>query len=254
MSLSVRPEFYASILHQTLRIHVMCGRYTLTSTENLVNEFELVQEPLQLGPRFNIAPTQQVPVVDNRPKDQRALTLMRWGLIPRWAKDPAIGHKMINARQETAAEKPAFRDAFRRRRCLVVADGFYEWKRAGKAKTPFYVRRVSRRPMAFAGLWERWRDPEGHEVHSFTILTTGSNELVAPIHNRMPLIVTRDNYDRWLEPGPLRLEDVRDILVTPPAGELEMYEVSRVVNSPRNEAPTCIEPVARQGSLFDSPT
>lgn len=228
----------------------MCGRLTLTSLDGLVQEFGLVTLPLGLGPRFNIAPSQQVPIIDNRPREQRVLTFMRWGLIPSWASDPAIGYKMINARRETVARKPAFRDALRRRRCLVVADGFYEWKRDGKAKTPFYIRRAEHGPMALAGLWERWRSPEGELVHSFTIITTGANELVARIHDRMPVIVARPDYDLWLDPAPLAPEALDKILVTPDAQALELYEVSRLVNSPRNDVPACIAPTAGQADLF----
>lgn len=228
----------------------MCGRYTLTSIDGLVEEFGLIQEPLDFTPRFNIAPTQVVPVIDNRPRDQRVLTSMRWGLIPYWAKDPAIGNKLINARRETVAEKPAFRDAMRRRRCLVVADGFYEWKRDGKNKTPMYVRRSCHAPMAFAGLWERWRTPDGKVLHSFTIITTDANELMAPVHDRMPVIVDRADHERWLEPAALPPHALDDILATPPSQGLEMYEVTRWVNSPRNDTPACIEPAPKQPTLF----
>jgi putative SOS response-associated peptidase YedK len=232
----------------------MCGRYTLTSIDGLIEEFGLIQQPLSFTPRFNIAPSQSVPVIDNRPRDQRVLTCMRWGLIPYWAKDPTIGNKLINARRETAAEKPAFRDALRRRRCLIVADGFYEWKREGKHKTPLYVHRQSRGPMAFAGLWERWRTPDGNVLHSFAILTTDANELMAPVHDRMPVIVDRADYDRWLEPSPLPPGALDDILVTPSSQGFEMYEVSRLVNSPGNDTPACIEPAPRQGTFFNLPT
>jgi putative SOS response-associated peptidase YedK len=232
----------------------MCGRYTLTSIDGLIEEFGLIQEPLNFTPRFNIAPTQSVPVIDNRRKDQRALTSMRWGLIPYWAKDPTIGNKLINARRETVAEKPAFRDALRRRRCLVVADGFYEWKREGKNKIPMYVRRQSHAPIAFAGLWERWRTLDGNVLHSFTIITTDANEFMAPVHDRMPVIVDRADYDRWLEPAALPPHAVDDILVTPPSQGLEMYEVTRRVNSPKNDTPACVEPAPKQGTLFNLPT
>jgi putative SOS response-associated peptidase YedK len=228
----------------------MCGRYTLTSLEGLIEEFGLIQPPSSVPPRFNIAPSERVPVIDNRPREQRVLTTMRWGLIPYWAKDPTIGNKLINARRETAAEKPAFRDALRRRRCLIVADGFYEWKREGKRRTPFYVRRRSGGPMAFAGLWERWRAPDGELLHSFTILTTGANELMAPVHDRMPIIVDRADYDRWLEPSPVPPAALAHILVTPPSQGFDMYEVSRLVNSPRNDTPACIQPIPEQRSLL----
>jgi putative SOS response-associated peptidase YedK len=232
----------------------MCGRFTLTSIDGLIEEFGLIQQPSSFTPRFNIAPSQSAAVIDNRPREQRVLTSMRWGLVPYWAKDPTIGNKMINARRETAAEKPAFRDALRRRRCLIVADGFYEWKREGKRKTPLYVRRQSRGYMAFAGLWERWRTPDGDVLYSFTILTTDANELMAGVHDRMPVIVDRADYDRWLEPLALPPDALDHILVTAPSQGLEMYEVTRLVNSPGNDAPACIEPAAKQGALFNLPT
>lgn len=232
----------------------MCGRYTLTSINGLVEEFSLIQEPLEIFPRFNIAPSQSVPVIDNRPKQERVISTMRWGLIPFWAKNPTIGNKMINARAETVAKKPAFRDALRRRRCLVVADGFYEWKREGKSKIPMYVHRQSHGPIAFAGLWERWRTPEDNVLYSCTIVTTDANELMAPVHDRMPVIVDREDYDRWLDPAVLPPQAIEDILVTPHAQGFEMYAVSRLVNSPKNDVPACIERTPTQGNLFNLPT
>ncbi len=233
----------------------MCGRYTLTSFDTLIEEFGLIQTSLDLTPRYNIAPSTPVPVVGNR--GERRLELMRWGLVPHWAKDPAIGNRMINARSETAAKKPAFREALRRRRCLVVADGFYEWKRDGKHKTPFYIRRLSHGPIAFAGLWEYWQNADGTPLHTCTILTTEPNDLMAPIHKRMPVIVERADYDRWLEPSPLPPPVLHDILGTPSSDGFEAYPVSRLVNSPKNDSPECIVPAAVstppppvQGSLF----
>ena len=218
--------------------------------DGLIDELGLTTAPARFTPRFNIAPSQTVAVIDNRPRDQRAVTGMRWGLVPRWAKDPAIGYKMINARSESVAEKPAFRDALRRRRCLIPADGFYEWKATGKSKTPFYMRKLSHQPFAFAGLWERWKAPDGEVLHSCTIITTQANELLAPVHHRMPVIVAAEDYERWLEPSPLPPQAVDDILVTTPAAGFELYEVSRLVSSPKNETPACIAPAPKQGVLF----
>jgi putative SOS response-associated peptidase YedK len=220
----------------------MCGRFTVTSPDDLVDEFDLPGLPsdLSLAPRFNVAPTQPVPVLANRA--ERRLELYRWGLVPRWAKDPSIGNKLINARAESLAERPAFRDAFARRRCLVLADGFYEWRREGKAKIPYYIRRRDRRPIGFAGLWERWKAPDGSSVPSCTIVTCDANELVAPLHDRMPTMVPRVDRDRWLSPETLPPEALADILRPPPAADLELYRVDTAVNSPANDGPECIAP------------
>ncbi|WP_428265748.1 SOS response-associated peptidase [Haliangium sp.] len=235
----------------------MCGRYTLTSFEHLGEWFGLSEPPPPGRPRFNIAPTQPVPIVANRA--QRTLSVVRWGLVPSWAKDPSVGARMINARCESAAEKPAFRDALRRRRCLVVADGFYEWQRSsgGKrgGKQPFYVHRRAGEAFGMAGLWERWRAPDGSWLETCTILTCDANELMAPIHHRMPVIVDRVDYDRWLSPEALPPQALDDLLAPPPVGDFEAYRVSPLVNSPHNDVPACVEPAQAprpvQRSLFD---
>lgn len=227
----------------------MCGRFTITSIDDLVDEFGELVLPAELRPRYNIAPTQPVPIIAN---DSRgAVSLVRWGLIPYWAEDSSIGNRMINARSETAASKPAFRAAFARRRCLVLADGFYEWKRAGKAKTPYYICRANRRPFSFAGLWERWKAPDQTEVLSCTILTGAANELMAPIHDRMPIIVAPENRDRWLAPERVTPDRVADLLAPPPSEGFEIFEVSRLVNSPKNDSPECVAPATAQRTLFD---
>jgi putative SOS response-associated peptidase YedK len=219
----------------------MCGRYTLaTSTKVLVERFRLAAEAPVLQPRFNIAPSQAVAVVPNRPECR--LELFIWGLIPSWAKDPAIGNRMINARAETLAEKPSFRDALKRRRCLVLADGFFEWRKEGKQKTPIFVRLRSKEPFAFAGLWDRWRPPEGDEVHSCTIVTTDANALLASIHDRMPVILPPADYDAWLDPRPHEPRELQALLRPFPGELMEAYAVSRLVNSPANDRPECIEP------------
>jgi len=234
----------------------MCGRYTLTSQEGLVADLELaLGEPAEPGewwrPRFNVAPTQPAPVVANR-EGPRAIEMMRWGLVPYWADEPSIGSRLINARVETAATTPAYRDAVRRRRCLVLADGFYEWRKEGKKKTPVYLRPVPRRPIAFAGVWDRWRAPDGVWVLSFSILTGPPNALVAPIHDRMPVIVPHDAYARWLQPGEVDPASLADLFAPAPVDDWRGVEVSPHVNKPDNDDPQCIEPAApaAQGSLF----
>lgn len=224
----------------------MCGRFTLwLQFGDLVKAFPDFDfpEPETFTPRYNIAPTQPVAVVPN--DSARRVRLFRWGLVPFWAKDPKIGSRMINARSETAAEKPAFRAAYRRRRCLILADGFYEWRAesGSKSKIPMYVRMASGEPFAFAGLWEIWR-PDDTPLLSCTILTTEPNELIAPIHNRMPVILPPNAYDRWLDPEEQRSGSLDDLLKPYPAGLMTAYPVSRFVNSTTNDAPACIEPVA----------
>ncbi len=178
----------------------MCGRFTLTiNPDELQQQFGLSEAPpTQLAPRYNIAPTQAVAVIANN--SDRKLELFQWGLIPSWAKDPKIGSKMINARAETLAEKPSFRTALKRRRCLVVADGFYEWKKTGSGKTPMYIQLKDGQPFGFAGLWEAWQSPDDGLIKTCTIITTTPNALLAEIHYRMPVILPREAYDTWLAP------------------------------------------------------
>lgn len=220
----------------------MCGRYTMASPEEWIREeFELPALPEDFRPRYNIAPTQDVLAVVVGPEGPRAGWL-RWGLVPSWAKDESIGNKLINARAETVAEKPSFRSAFARRRCLLVADGFYEWMKEGNAKVPMYVRLRSGRPFAFAGLWERWRRPDGESVATCTIVTTTACDEIAHIHPRMPVILPPEARAAWLDPHapPERLA----ALLRPYAGgDLEAYAVSPLVNSPANDLPECREPV-----------
>ncbi|MBA3530657.1 MAG: SOS response-associated peptidase [Ardenticatenales bacterium] len=223
----------------------MCGRFTLKVDPNTVYEaLELGEMPAKLEPRYNIAPSQPVAVVTD--PALRKVEMFRWGLIPSWAKDPSIANKLINARAETVTEKPSFRTAFAKRRCLVIADGFYEWQKRSKAQggsQPYYFQLDSHDPFAFAGLWELWRDPEGEVVHSCTLITCAANDLVAPVHARMPVILGEESLWQWLEPD--ASEDTLHTLLQPyPAERMAAYPVSDLVNSPYNDSPECVEPVA----------
>ncbi len=223
----------------------MCGRFTLTlDGVALQQAFPQFRIPASLAPRYNIAPTQPVAVVPN--DGQRRVDFFLWGLIPAWAKDPRIGNRLINARAETAAQKPSFRAPFRRRRCLILADGFYEWQRApgGKGpKQPYRILLRDGRPFAFAGLWERWQAPDGSEIYSCTILTTQANPLVAQVHDRMPVILAPEDYDRWLTPGEAAPEVLQPLLRPFPADAMTLYPVSSRVNSPQRDDPDCIRPL-----------
>jgi putative SOS response-associated peptidase YedK len=221
----------------------MCGRFTLTTDRDQIEErFSFRMTNVALTPHYNIAPSQPVLSLMSDGKENRA-GFLRWGLIPSWAKDEAIGSRMINARAETLAEKPSFKRALQKRRCLVIADGFYEWKAEGKKKTPMFIALKSREPFGFAGLWETWKAPSGEAIHSCTIITTAPNAMMASIHNRMPVILSREAETAWLD---RTLDDPQKLLpLLVPYSDTEMtaYEVSLLVNSPRNDVPTCIEPV-----------
>jgi putative SOS response-associated peptidase YedK len=219
----------------------MCGRFTLTADLSALQEsFPFVAMPEGLQPHYNIAPTQPVAVVPNDGRNR--LDFFVWGLIPSWAKDPSIGSRLINARAETLLEKPSFRTAFRRRRCLVLADGFYEWKQAERGKTPMYIRLASGKPFAFAGLWESWNAPDGSNVLSCTIITTQPNEFMAEIHNRMPVILPEQSYSFWLESGEQDAQRLSELLAPYPAQEMQAYPVSPLVNNPKYDAPELIQP------------
>ncbi len=216
----------------------MCGRFTLRARLNdLLAEIGL-QESLEYAARYNIAPTQQVPIVVGG-----HAKLARWGLIPSWATDPKIGNSLINARADTVADKPSFRHAFKRGRCLVLADGFYEWHKVGKGKQPYFIHRKDDRPFAFAGLSERWSKGET-PLDTFTVITTEPNALMAPIHDRMPVILSKEAYGRWLDPELQDKEELLSFLRPYPGGELIAEPVSTLVNSPRNDSPQCVEPIA----------
>lgn len=216
----------------------MCGRFTLAkNSQQLAEAFAQFELPAGITPRYNIAPTQPVAVVANNGNHQ--VEFFQWGLVPFWAKDPSIGNRMINARAETLAEKPSFKAAYKRRRCLILADGFYEWQKSANSKTPFYIQLTSGEPFAFAGLWESWQNGDGSTLLSCVIITTDSNERLAPIHHRMPVILSRRQYGQWLDPT----NPPPDLLTPYPASRLTAYAVSTVVNNPRNDTPECIEPV-----------
>lgn len=222
----------------------MCGRFSLgTPATTLAAQFELFEVPAW-APRYNIAPTQQAPTVLRAPSHpDRQFRPYRWGLIPSWAKDPGIGSQMINARAETVATKPAFRRAFRERRCLILADGFYEWQARGRHKQPLFVRLANGRPFAFAGLWERWGGPDGTALDSCAIVTTTANDLLRPLHDRMPVILAPKDYDLWLDPSLQDVECLLPLLRPYPAEEMTAYPVSTRVNNPAHDAPDCIDPL-----------
>lgn len=219
----------------------MCGRFTITATpDQLQKAFPGIAVPAQMTPRYNIAPSQPIAVVPN--DGRNAVDFFVWGLIPSWAKDPSIGNNLINARGETLAEKPSFRTAYKRRRCLILADGFYEWKKIPdqRGKTPHYITLKDHQPFAMAGLWEQWFSPDGSEIKSATIVTTEPNALMAQLHNRMPVILHPDDYARWLDPGERSAADLQDLIVPFPAKEMEYYPVSKLVNSPVNDLPATV--------------
>jgi putative SOS response-associated peptidase YedK len=230
----------------------MCGRYTLTSSgEEVALLFDLPLVP-EIPVRYNLAPTQEAAVVRvEKPGYPRRLELLRWGLIPSWAEDPAIGNRMINARAESAADKPAYRWSFRRHRCLIPTSGFYEWQKVGKAKQPYLIRRADGHPFAFAGLWSRWHnpaDPAAPPLDSFTILTTDANQRIRPLHDRMPVILERESFAQWLDPSFQDVTALQSLLVPAHEDLLEPIPVSRAVNSPANDTPDCIAPLVEDGA------
>ena len=222
----------------------MCGRFTLlTPASELSALFDGLRFPT-FQPRYNICPTQ--PVISVRIRDdEKEVVPLRWGLVPSWSKDLKIGARMINARSETVAVKPSFRSAFKSRRCLVIANGFYEWKKEGKAKQPYYISRSDDQPFCLAGLWESWTDksiPNAKPVESCTVLTTTANEIMAPLHDRMPVILDQEDFDFWLDPKFNDREQLESLLVPYAADELQTYPVDTIVNKASNDTPKCIEP------------
>jgi putative SOS response-associated peptidase YedK len=233
----------------------MCGRYRLSRRKQVVEEyFDCGSEEPDWTPRYNIAPTQPVPVIRQHLKEPvRQLSLMRWGLIPSWAKDSSTAASMINARAETAATKPAFRDALKSRRCLIPADGFYEWKRNGKTKLPYCFDVNDGELFAFAGIWDRWKDPSGQWIKSCSILTTTPNAVTSAVHDRMPVILDPDSYDLWLDPGMTNVAAASELLKPYDARLMRCYPVSTRVNSVVNDDELCsarVELAQVQDRLF----
>ena len=223
----------------------MCGRYAIYGPVSRANRdaIEFLGEEVAFHPTFNAAPTQDLPVFRVASERGRELTLLRWGLVPSWAKDPAIGARMINARAETVSEKPAFRAAFRRRRCLVPMSGFYEWQRTSGRKVPHFVRLRDAEIFAAAGLYEYWTGRDGAAaIESYTILTTGANELMRAVHDRMPVILHERDYEAWLDPANEKLEALSALLTPFPAERMRAFAVSPRVNNARNDGPELVEP------------
>jgi len=223
----------------------MCGRFTLTvNPAELQDTFTDYSFPNRFAPRFNIAPSQPVLAIPNDGLNKADFFI--WGLIPMWAKDPSIGNRLINARGETIAEKPSFRGSFKHKRCLILADGFYEWKTAAgkKTKTPYFIHMKDRKPFAFAGLWDSWESPNGSSVKTCTIITTEPNELMASLHNRMPVVIHPRDYGKWLEPSPQTPENLLPLIKPYPADIMSAYAVSTLVNKPENDTPQLVVPAS----------
>lgn len=219
----------------------MCGRFVITSAPEVLRRLLGYVERPNFPPRYNIAPTQPIPVVQQE-HGLRHFLLARWGLIPSWVKDPKEFSLLINARLESAAEKPSFRAAMKYRRCLIPADGFYEWKKEGTGKRPYFIRTRNRQPFAFAGLWETWADRDGGEIDTAAILTCNANRTLAPIHDRMPVIVPPDKFDAWLDCDKIDARQAASLVGPAPDGLLEAYEISVRVNSVKNDDPENIAP------------
>jgi putative SOS response-associated peptidase YedK len=218
----------------------MCGRYTLQSTPaELIIRFGL-DECADFAPRYNIPPGTDIPVIRQSPEGNRVLHLLRWGLVPHWSKDSGIGAKLNNARGESVAEKPSFRDAFKRRRCLIPANGFFEWKAEGKIKQPYYITLKSGEPMALGGLWESWKTPEGGILRTVCVVTTGSNAVMVSIHDRMPVVVAPEDWQTWLSGVP---EDVAGLVAPYRDGKLQAWPVSRRVSKTQDDDAGLIEPI-----------
>jgi putative SOS response-associated peptidase YedK len=221
----------------------MCGRYRLSRRKQVIEDHFAASGEDDWSSRYNIAPTQPIPVIRPNPKEPiRELSLVRWGLIPSWAKDPSVATRMINARSETASTKPAFRDAMKYRRCLIPADCFYEWAKTAKGKQPYCFEVNEGELFAFAGLWDRWRNPSGNTVETCTILTTAPNALTAPVHDRMPVILDPDNYDLWLDPGMKNVAAASELLKPFDARLMRCYPVSTRINHVANDDEECSAP------------
>jgi putative SOS response-associated peptidase YedK len=222
----------------------MCGRFTRKENFKQLAKVLGLQNIPAFPPRYNIAPSQLIACVRTNPESRKKECVqLKWGLVPSWAKEPGLGQKMINARAETVSEKPAFRKAFKLQRCLILADGFYEWKREGKGKQPYYVHFSDNRPFAFAGLWECWAKEREQPLESCTILTTGPNALMESIHHRMPVILSPKQCELWLDPGIQDPHLLFPVLQPYPSEDMEAYPISLMVNNPRNDSPLCVQPL-----------
>ncbi len=220
----------------------MCGRFSCSTPPEMIAKAFRTDEPqIDLGPRYNIAPSQDVLIVVQ--KEVRQIVTCRWGFVPSWSTEITAGNRMINARAETIAEKTSFRTAFRRQRCLIIADGFYEWKRTGRKKEPFYIRLKSGEPFGFAGLYTLWKSPVGEKICTCTIITTRANAIVAAVHERMPVIIPKEAEPSWLEPDNYNETSLLNLLKPYPAEDIELYPVSPLVNRPVYDMPEAIHPV-----------
>lgn len=219
----------------------MCGRFVrFISLDQFIKHFGL-KPSAALPERYNIAPSEQVPAIRKAPDGSRQLTLFRWGLVPKWSK--TISGGLINARSETINEKPSFRQAFQQRRCIIPASGFYEWRKIGNRKTPYFIHMANDEPMALAGIWESWQSPDGSSTDTCAILTTSANELVSKLHDRMPVIITKESFDTWLNSDEHDSEGLKRLLVPCPPEAIAMYSVSTMVNKVGNDSPECVKPV-----------
>jgi len=230
----------------------MCGRFSLTVPERFFSTAFVFNDIPEMQPDYNIPPGVDIWAVRNQnTSNDKEIVKLRWGLVPFWAKDPSIGNRMINARSETLAEKPAFRSAFQRRRCLIPADGFFEWQRDGKNRTPYFIKRKEGQPFAMAGLWEKWESSTGERLESCTILTTSPNELMKELHDRMPVMLNAEKMEIWLNQESTR-KSLQELTAPYPAEDMEAYPVSSLVNSPKNNGPECLErqEILQQDELF----
>jgi putative SOS response-associated peptidase YedK len=224
----------------------MCGRYGIAVDFRYAMQQYKARVKYEFGPNYNVSPGQMVPAVVWQ-EEEPVIEGLKWGFIPHWAKDPSIGFKMINARAESADEKPAFRKSFQERRCIILSTGFYEWKKDGQVKTPYYLQLKERPLFGFAGLWTRWSSPEGEEVRSCTIITTEPNSVVSEIHNRMPVVLRKESEKPWLDPDNKDSEGLKELLAPYPPSDMKSHEVSRQVNFSKNNTPDLIKPVLRKG-------
>jgi putative SOS response-associated peptidase YedK len=226
----------------------MCGRYFLHSTaDRLTSLFGEMPMP-RLEPRYNVAPTQPVPIVRQNARGEPEMVLVRWGLVPGWSKGPDSRYSMINARVETVASKPAYRNAFRYRRCLIPADGFYEWQQGASGKQPLVLRPLDGEPLALAGVWEHWQDADGNELESCSILVQAANSQVATVHERMPVVIAPASFDLWLDIRAQKPQPLETLLAAQAVPTLRIYPVSRAVNSPSNDAADLLEPLPDHGA------